>query len=42
MLVLVGLFVAFIIFLAFFINAALDKREERRLRKELEGKGKSL
>ncbi len=37
MLFLVVLFVAFIIFLAFYINHALDKREERRLRKELEG-----
>ncbi len=37
MLFLVVLFVGLIIFLAFYINSVLDRREERRLRKELEG-----
>ena len=36
MLFLVVLFVGLIIFLAFYINSALDKREERRLKRELE------
>ena len=36
MLFLVVLFVGLIVLLAFFINSVLDKREEKRLRKELE------
>ncbi len=42
MLFLVVLFVGLVIFLAFYINFVLDRREERRLRKELEGKRKPL
>ena len=36
MLFLVVLFVGLIVLLAFFINSALDKREERRLKRKLE------
>ena len=36
MLILVFLFVALIIFLAFYLNTLLDRREEKRLGKEAE------
>ncbi len=42
MLFLVVLFVALVIFLAFYINSVLDKREEKRLKRELEGPRKPL
>ncbi len=42
MLFLVVLFVGLVIFLAFYINSVLDKREEKRLKRELEGPRKPL
>jgi protein-S-isoprenylcysteine O-methyltransferase Ste14 len=37
---LVVVFVGLIIFLAFYLNALLDRREEKRLRKDSEKKGR--
>ena len=42
MLFFVVLFVGLIVLLAFFINSALDRREERRLKRDLEGPRKPL
>lgn len=42
MLFLVVLFVGLVIFLAFYINSVLDKRQERRLRRESEDPRKPL
>ena len=42
MLFLVILFVAVIVFLAFYLNALLDRREEKRLREEAERRRDSL